>query len=89
MEEINSGKMAMQDGNYLDALRLLSNGLVQLTSFNYPPHYVAPLLMDRAECYWKLDNVEASVQDMGDALNHGVPNDGPFTEVIILKIRNC
>lgn len=77
------GKRAMQLGNHPEALHLLSMGLNQLKQLNCPAHYLAPFLMDRAECFWRLGNIQAALQNMGDAINHGLPNDGLFAEVII------
>ena len=79
-------KQAMQLGNHPEALHLLSMGLHQLRSLNCPPHYAAPFLMDQAECFWRLGDIHAALQHMGDAINHGLPNDGSFAAVIILDI---
>lgn len=75
------GKRAMQLHDYPDALRLFSMGLAQLQSFNCPPHFAAPFLLDRAECFWRLGNIQASLQDMENALRHGLPRDDFFAEV--------
>ena len=80
------GKKAMQQGNHPEALRLLSMGLHQLRSLNCPPHYAAPFLMDQAECFWRLGNIQEALHNMGEAIKYGLPNDGFFAEVIIFDI---
>ena len=75
-------KRAMQLGNHPEALNLLSMGLHQLRSLNCPPHYAAPFLMDQAECFWQIRNIHAALQHMGEAIKHGLANDGFFAEVI-------
>ena len=81
------GKRAMQLHDYPDALRLFSMGLAQLQSLNYPPHFAAPFLLDRAECFWKLGNIQASLQDMENALRHGLPRDDFFAEVSLVEAK--
>ena len=80
------GTGAMQLGDYRNALHLLSMGLHQLQSLNCPPHDAAPFLMDQAECFWRLGDIQAALHKMGDAINHGLPNSGNFAKVIILDI---
>lgn len=75
------GKKAMQLGDYPDAIRMFSMGLTQVQLLNLPPHCAAPFLLDRAECFWQLRNVQASMQDMEDSLRHGLPRDAFFAEV--------
>ena len=75
------GKKAMQLGNYPDAVRMFSMGLAQVQFLRLPPHCAAPFLLDRAECFWRLGDVQASMQDMEDSLRHGLPEDGFFAEV--------
>ena len=75
-------QMAMQHGDYPTALHHLSMGLSQL-----PPQfsqYAAPLLAQRAECFWQLGNFQASVKDMTDAIRVGLPRDGLNSEVSFL-----
>ena len=79
------GKRAMQLNDYPDALRLFSMGLAQLQSLNCPSHFAAPFLLDRAECFWQLGDIQASLQDMENALRHGLPRDDFFAEVIAVK----
>lgn len=81
-------RRAMQLGNHLEALRMLNFGLAQLQSFNYPPHYAAPFLMDLAECLWQLGNFPESLKNMRDAISCGLPNDASFAEVNNLNMFN-
>jgi len=74
-------QMAMQEGNYPQALHILNMGLAQLPpSF---PQYAARFLSDRAECFWQMGNAQASVQDMWDAIRVGLPGYGLHSEVIV------
>ena len=75
------GKKAMQLGNYPDAVSIFSMGLDQVQFQRLPPHYAAPFLLDRAECFWRLGDVQASMQDMENSLRHGLPRDDFFAEV--------
>ena len=75
------GKKAMQLGNYRDAERIFSMGLTQVQCLRLHPHCAAPFLRDRAECFWQLGDVQASMQDMENSLRHGLPRDDFFAEV--------
>ena len=76
------GKNAMQLGNYRDAERIFSMGLNQVMKFpSLYPLYAAPFLRDRAECFWQLGDVQASMQDMENSLGHALPRDDFFAEV--------
>ncbi|KAM7440313.1 Stress-induced-phosphoprotein 1 [Porites harrisoni] len=64
-------RFEMQQGNYQEALRFLSMALSQI-----PPFLVqvaAPLLADRAECFWQLGDAGKAVQEMMEATNAGLP----------------
>ena len=78
-------RIAMRHGNYPEALRHLSMALrhipPQLTQFG------APLLADRAECFWQLGHAEEAVQDIMDAFSIGLPRDAVNSEVN--AIDNC
>lgn len=76
-------QMAMEHGNYQEALHHLSIGLSQLPP--YLPQYAAPMLSERAECFWQLGDAQASVRDMKDAIQAGLPGDGLNSEVIALS----
>ena len=65
------GRTAMQNGDHAQAVQFLSMALDLLKS--YPPQFAAPLLADRAECLWKLGEEQASVENMRDAINAGLP----------------
>lgn len=75
------GRKAMQLGSYLDAVRIFSMGLDQVRFLSLHPHCAAPFFRDRAECFWRLGNVQASMRDMEDSLLHGLPRDDFFAEV--------
>ena len=75
------GKKSMELHNYPDAIRLFSMGLAQLESLNLPRQFAAPFFMDRAECFWQLGNVEGALQEMENALRHGLPREDFFAEV--------
>lgn len=75
------GKKAMQLGNYQDAVRIFSMGLGQVQLLGFPPQWAAPFFLDRAECFWRLGDVQASMQDMEESLRHGLPRDDVFAEV--------
>ena len=75
------GKEAMQLGNFPDAVRIFSMGLKQVHLLGLPPPWAAPFLLDRAECFWRLGDVHASMQDMEESLRHGLPRDDFFAEV--------
>ena len=83
------GKNAMQLGNYHEAVSIFSMGLNQVMKFpSLYPLYAAPFLLDRAECFWQLGNVEASMQDMENSLGHGLPRDDVFAEVTAACLNN-
>ena len=77
-------RIAMRHGNYPEALHHLSMALrhipPQLTQFG------APLLADRAECFWQLGHAEEAVQDIMDAFSIGLPRDAVNSEVKMLLI---
>ena len=75
------GKKAMEHHNYPDALRLFSMGLAQLEARNLPRKFAAQFLMDQAECHWQLGNVDLALQEMENALWHGISRDAEFAEV--------
>ena len=75
------GRKAMQLGSYLDAVRIFSMGLDQVRFLSLHPQCAAPFFRDRAECFWRLGNVQASMRDMDDSLRHGLPRDDFFAEV--------
>ena len=81
------GKKAMQLGNHHDAVRMFSMGLAQVQFLSLPPHCAAPFLLDRAECFWRLGDVQTSMQDMEDSLHHGLPRDDFFAEVTAAYVR--
>lgn len=76
-------RRAMQLRDYHDAIELLSMGLSQLQSLNCPPHFAAPFLLDRAECFWQLGDVHVSLQEMDNSLRLGLPRDDYFAEVTL------
>lgn len=65
---------AMQNRNFEEALRFLSMLLVQLPPT--APQHAAPLLLQRAHCFWELGEFGASLQDMTDAIRAGLPDNG-------------
>ena len=72
-------RIAMRHGNYPEALHHLSMALRHI-----PPHltqFGAPLLADRAECFWQLGHAEEAVQDVMDAFSIGLPRDAVNSEV--------
>ena len=72
-------RIAMRHGNYPEALHHLSMALRHI-----PPHltqFGAPLLADRAECFWQLGHAEQAVQDIMDAISIGLPGDAVNSEV--------
>lgn len=75
------GKKAMQLGNFPDAVRIFSMGLKQVHSLGLPPPWAAPFLLERAECFWRLGDAHASMEDMEESLRHGLPRDDVFAEV--------
>ena len=75
------GRKAMQLGHYSDAVDIFSMGLNQVQFLSLPPRCAAPFFLDRAECFWRLGDVHASMQDMEDSLRHGLSRDEFFAEV--------
>lgn len=75
------GKRAMQLQDYPDAIRMFSVGLAQVESLNLPSQFAAPFLMDRAECFWQLGDVDVALREMENALQHGLPRADFFAEV--------
>ena len=82
------GKKAMQLGNYPNALHIFSMGLAQVQFLSFPPQYAAPFLLDRAECFWQLGDIQASIQDMENSLRHGLPKDDFFAEVTAACLKH-
>ena len=73
-------QMAMQHGDFAQALQYLSMSLARLPPS--VPQYAAPLLAERAECLWHLGDPRASVQEMQEAIRAGLLDDGINSEVI-------
>ena len=72
------GRIAMQQGDYQEALRLLSMDLNQISPRSTQ---LTRLLADRAECFWKLGHAREAVQDAMDAIRAGLPSDDQHSEV--------
>lgn len=83
------GKRAMQQGMFPDAVRIFSMGLEQVQLLHLPPQFAAPFLLDRAECFWQLGDVQASMQDMEESLRHRLPRDDFFAEVTAACFDIC
>ena len=73
------GRIAMQQGDYQEALRLLSMDLNQISP--HSTQFTRLLLADRAECFWKLGHAREAVQDAMDAIRAGFPSDDKHSEV--------
>ena len=73
------GRIAMQQGDYQEALRLLSMDLNQISP--HSTQFTRLLLADRAECFWKLDHAREAVQDAMDAIRAGLPSDEIHSKV--------
>ena len=72
-------RIEMQQGNYQEALRFLSMALNQIPPFL--GKVAAPLLADRAECFWQLGHAGKAVQEMMSARDAGLPAYGENSEV--------
>lgn len=72
-------RFEMQQGNYQEALRFLSMALSQIPPFL--GKVAAPLLADRAECFWQLGDPVKAVKEMMEATNAGLPAYGENSEV--------
>ena len=72
-------RFEMQQGNYQEALRFLSMALSQIPPFL--GQVAAPLLADRAECFWQLGDAGKAVQEMMEATNAGLPAYGENSKV--------
>ena len=75
-------RFEMQQGNYQEALRFLSMALSQIPPFL--GQVAAPLLADRAECFWQLGDAGKAVQEMMEATNAGLPAYGESSKVIFV-----
>ena len=72
-------RIEMHQGNYQEALRFLSMALNQIPPFL--GKVAAPLLADRAECFWQLGHAGKAVQEMMSARDAGLPAYGENSEV--------
>ena len=86
---VMTARIAMQKGNYQEALRFLSMALNQIPPFL--GKVAAPLLADRAECFWQLGDAGRAVQEMMEATNAGLPAYGENSEVtfVVLLHQRC
>lgn len=71
-------RIEMHQGNYQEALRFLSMVLNQIPPFL--GKVAAPLLADRAECFWQLGHAGKAVQEMMNARDAGLPAYGENSE---------
>ena len=78
-------RIEMHQGNYQEALRFLSMALNQIPPFL--GKVAAPLLADRAECFWQLGHAGKAVQEMMNARDAGLPAYGENSEVSSLIER--
>ena len=82
-------RIEMHQGNYQEALRFLSMALNQIPPFL--GKVAAPLLADRAECFWQLGHAGKAVQEMMNARDAGLPAYGENSEVafVFLLYQRC
>ena len=78
-------QMAMEDRDFLRALHFLSNGLAHLAEVASPIASV-PLLVQRAECFWRAREFQASVTDMEQAIRAGLPREFNDSQVILVML---
>ena len=78
-------QMAMEDHDFLRALHFLSNGLAHLAEVASPIASV-PLLVQRAECFWRAREFQASVTDMEQAIRAGLPREFNDSQVILVML---
>ena len=81
------GRIAMQQGDYQEALRLLSMDLNQISP--HSTQFTRLLLADRAECFWKLGHAREAVQDAMDAIRAGLPSDDKHSKVRFFFLFFC
>lgn len=79
-------QMAIKNGDFPGALHFLSWGLAHLTEVASPIDSV-PLLVHRAECFWQVGQFQASVLDMEQAIQAGLPRKLNNSQVILLVLN--
>ena len=73
------GQMAMERGDFPTAQHFLSVALQHCP--RAAPQLCLPLLIQRADCFWRLGEFQASVHDMEEALEKGLPPEGNHAQV--------